>query len=95
MENRCILKKKSLLQKSPQSYQKDYGDFCVRQKAGEILSKTKKKTSFGCLLWGRVVRLDWLKREPLILIKKEPGTQYASRLSLLAEREGFEPSVPL
>lgn len=24
MENRCILKKKSLLQKSPQSYQKDY-----------------------------------------------------------------------
>ena len=76
MENRCILKKKSLLQKSPQSYLKGLRGFL---RAAE----------------NRVVRLDWLKREPLISIKKEPGTRYASRLNLVAEREGFEPSVPL
>ena len=49
---------------------------------------------FRFSLKGRLVRFDWLKREPLISIKKEPGTRIASRLSMVAEMVGFEPTCP-
>ena len=44
--------------------------------------------------FGEGGQIDWLKREPLISIKKEPGTRIASRLSLVAEMVGFEPTCP-
>ena len=37
-----------------------------------------------------MVGFDWLKREPLISIKKEPGTRTASRLSLVERVVGFD-----
>ena len=40
---------------------------------------------------GSLVRFDWLKRELLISIKKEPGTRIASRLSLVVPLTGLEP----
>ena len=76
MENRCILKKKSLLQKSPQSYLKGLRGFL---RAAE----------------NRVVRLDWLKCEPLISIKKSLERDVRPDSVFWRKREGFEPSVPL
>ena len=37
-----------------------------------------------------MVGFDWLKRELLISIKKEPGTRTASRLSLVERVVGFD-----
>ena len=41
--------------------------------------------------FGEGGQIDWLKREPLISIKKEPGTRIASRLSLVVPLTGLEP----
>ena len=46
----------------------------------------------GGTLPTKLVHFDWLKRESLISIKKEPGTRIASRLSLV-ETIGIEPTT--
>ena len=45
----------------------------------------------GGTLPTKLVHFDWLKRESLISIKKEPGTRIASRLSLVVPLTGLEP----
>ena len=40
--------------------------------------------------FGEGGQIDWLKREPLISIKKEPGTRIASRLSLVGRVVSFD-----
>ena len=51
-----------------------------------------RQAAFGRLFcFGEGGQIDWLKREPLISIKKEPGTRIASRLSLVVPLTGLEP----
>ena len=53
--------------------------------------KCKRGAFCGGPLPTKLVHFDWLKREPLISIKKEPGTRIASRLSLVVPLTGLEP----